>query len=261
MIHVGIDNHAATATLSGGSWSSDWPLTKLQSADLSAVARSSDATNASTVIQWDNGAAKNHDAVVLAAHNLSTSATIKLSLGTSAGGSQVYAGTDVAAYSVDDSDRNGISHIAVIMLPTTQSARYGKLEIKDSGNADGYVEVGYLWAGSGLRPTYNAAYGLQDRIIDHSESERTYGGRFLGNARRRYRQVSLVLEWVTLDEAEVIHRMQRVNGKVNPVLYLPSMESRENAQRYGFVGVMSELSPIQYPFYRMRSAPMLIEEL
>lgn len=259
-ILIGDRNWFASATLSGGSWSSDWPLTKMQSDDFSAPAISTDDATASTKFQWDFGAAKSVDAFLMPAHNLSTAALVKLSLGTSAGGSEVYAGSWVSAYSVTDADRNGTSHMVVIPFTTSQSARYGKLEIDDTANADGCVEIGYVWCGEGFRPAYNASYGLQDRLLDASEVDRTYNGRRLAASRRRWRSVSFVLEWLTHAEAARVHEMQRRYGITEPLAYLPDPASAETCQRYGFIGALSELSPIDYPYVSTRHAGFQIEE-
>ena len=260
-ILIGDRNWFASATLSGGSWNADWPLTKLQSDDLSAPAISADDLKASAQFQWDFGAAKSVDAFAMAAHNLTASALVKLSLGTTAGASDVYAGGWVSAYSVTDADRNGQSHMAVIPFTASKSARYGKLEIDDESNPDGRIEIGYVWCGEGFRPTYNAGYGLQDQIIDASEVDRLYNGRRVNAARRRWRAVSFALDWLTLTEGARIHEMQRRYGITEPLLYLPDPAVAETCQRYGFIGVAEELSPIEYPYYRTRSAAFRLEEL
>ena len=260
-ILIGDRNWFASATLSGGSWNADWPLTKLQSDDLSAPAISADDLKASAQFQWDFGAAKSVDAFAMAAHNLTTSALVKLSLGTTAGASDVHAGGWVSAYSVTDADRNGISHMVVVPFLAAKSARYGKLEIDDESNPDGRIEIGYVWCGEGFRPTYNAVYGLQDQIIDASEVDRMYNGRRVNAARRRWRGVSFVLEVLSHAESARAHEMQRRYGVTEPLLYLPNPASAETCQRYGFIGTAEELSPIEYPFFNNRRVALRLEEL
>ncbi len=65
--------------------------------------------------------------------------------------------------------------------------------------------------------------------------------------------MSFVIDHFTHAEAAYIHEMQRLLGTVNEVLYLPYPEDLGESQRYGFIGRLSELSAIEYPYFNSRS--------
>ena len=260
-ILIGDRNHFTTATLSGGSWLADAPLTELQLDDSSRTARSSDALVGSTLLQWDFASAKGVDGLQFTGHNLSTAAQYRLSLGTTAGASDVYSSGWVDVYAVTDDDRNGAEHAVMIPFVSAKSARYGKIEFDDTANAAGFVELTFAWVGEGWRPAHNAVYGLNDSIVDLSKRERTYGGRVIASTRRKFRKVSFSLPVLTHAEGDRVHETQRRLGTTGPVAWFPYPDSTERCQRFGMVGVVSELSPLAYPSYGLRSTGYTIEEL
>ncbi len=153
------------------------------------------------------------------------------------------------------------SFVAFSVLPSFVSGRYLTIEIDDTTNPDGYIQIGRFFVGSGIQPTYNMSYGLQDNLGDLSTGSMSESGSFWSIERRRLRDVSFVLDWVTLDQGDEIHDMQMTLGTVNEVLYIPYPDDLEKSQRYGFLGRLSELSPIEYPHYNNRSTAFKIKEL
>jgi hypothetical protein len=49
-------------------------------------------------------------------------------------------------------------------------------------------------------------------------------------------------------------------GTHGQAIYLPSLTDGAQTQRYGFLGRMSELSAIDYPYNRYRSLPLKLTE-
>lgn len=150
---------------------------------------------------------------------------------------------------------------AFIIAPDSFSARYVTIEINDPFNIDGYVQVGRLFAGGAIQPEYNAAMGLQDSWRDLSTIDAAESGAFWATERRRLRSVNFVLPYISTGEAAYLHEMQRQVGITGEVLYIPYPHDLGESQRYGFLGRLSELSAIDYPYYRIRSLPLKIEEL
>lgn len=143
----------------------------------------------------------------------------------------------------------------------TYSARYISVEINDTANADGYVQIGRLFVGGALQPTYNPAYGLQDGLKDLSTVDAAESGAMWGNEKRRIRYTSFVLAYTTPEEAAYLLEMQRSLGTTGEVLYIPYPADLGESQRWGYIGRMSELSPIDYPYPRVRSVPLKLEEI
>ena len=206
-------NRADAATLSGGSWLAARPLSNLQSRFLSKVARSSDATTASTLLDCDFGAAMAIRVVALRFTNLSLNATIKIQLRTAtAGGGTLVAGhSDFVAIwpamYAGSPDRQPTAEEAedlpklfLLVLEAEVEARFLRIEIVDTANADGYVELSRLWAGPAWQPERNFTYGAEFGLTDDTEtSESPAGAVFAGTTRKR-RTMSLSLDWLDLDE-------------------------------------------------------------
>lgn len=271
-------NRATAATITGGSWSASLPAQNVADKQMWKVARSTDDALASTKFTADFGAAKQVRCIALANHNLSAVATVRVTFGSTAGGYDIWDGGWQPAWrmSFDNlaewesatwwtgtaGDEYLRSPYAVTAIAgDTYSARYISVEINDTTNADGYVQIGRLFVGGALQPTYNPQYGLQDGLKDLSTVDAAESGAMWGNEKRRLRYTSFVLPYTTPAEAAYLHEMQRSLGTIGEVLYIPYPADPGESQRWGYIGRMSELSPIDYPYYRVRSIALKLEEI
>lgn len=250
----------ATTTLSNGSWSADAPQANLLTADVTETARTADAANASTIISWDLGSAMAIDAIAIPNHSMTTAAQHRLSLGSSAGGTEVHAGAQANVFLVSGDGRTGLDFMLVIPLPARPSARYGKLELFDAANPDGHLDLGRLVIAQGLIPAVNASWNLGNGWGSASRKARTDGGRRQSWSGRRWRYVELALDWLTDAEGDTVHDIQRVCGTDRDVLYLPDLDDAAACQRYGIWGPIDELSPIRYPMLDTRTVALRIED-
>lgn len=262
MANIGLfwDNLADAGSYTGGSWESALPASNVGVRGYADVARSTDAVATSTRFNVDNGSAVGVRALALVAHNLSVDAQVRWSRGTTSGGNEVYAGSWVDAWRFTPHTYNGMRHAFIWILDAATSARYDTIEIDDTTNADGYVQIGRLFLGSGFVPEVNAQYGLQDGLRDLSGIDRSDSGALWVTARRTLRTVSFLLPRLTLSEGDDIHELQRVCGTSQEVLYVPEVSNTAASQRYGFLGTMDDLSPLEYPHYRNRAAGFRLTE-
>lgn len=214
---LGVYNQADSGTFSAGDWSN---LSNVQSRDLFSVARSTDATTASTKFQIDLGSSKSIRCLSLHAHNLSSVATVTLKAGTSAGASDVLNSTGNDAYSVTfDDTRQFSSHYAVI-IDASVSARYWTVEITDTTNAAGYVEIGRVGLWQGLEPTNNMEWGVEYGVEDiFSDTAFSLGGDFFYEARGVKRTVNFGLNVLLDTEALHAHEISRIVGRTGEVLF------------------------------------------
>ena len=271
-------NRADAATITGGSWSGALPVTNLANREVWKVARSTDTLPASTKFNVDIGTSKPLRCFALANHNMSASATWRVTLGSTTGGDDIYDSGWISIWRMAFNDIvewesitwwTGVAgdeylrsqYAAMHAAPDIYTARYLTIEVNDAANVDGYVQIGRRFAGDALQPTYNPVYGLQDGMTDLSTTDAAESGAFWGTERRRMRYTSLVLGWVTPTEAQYIQEMQRSLGTLGEVLYIPYPADMGESQRWGYIGRMSELSPIEYPHYRTRSLPIKLEEI
>ncbi|MGQ3027877.1 MAG: hypothetical protein ACT7A5_16080 [Ferrovibrionaceae bacterium] len=206
---------------SGGNWSSSAGLIQLRNSYLSLRARSIDAETSSTVIDWDLGELCSIRAVIGLGHNLSRSARRRISLYSDAARTVLVAQApweDVipVIYSFGSLPYEHPSwfdgRIEPRLLrrypmpikaiwPSHQLARYGRLEIDDTANSDGYVELGRLIIAYGLQPTRGVSVPNDLNWMDElSRVTVTAGGALNVIERPRYREASVTIENLPEDE-------------------------------------------------------------
>lgn len=273
MLGLFYPNRATPAAVaSNGSWLTALPALNACDPLIAKVARSTNALASSTKIGLDLGASRVLRAFSLVNHNLSATAQWRVLLGTTSGGSDVYSGTltdwliasgfepGLVASGMEDAEYLREGTAAFLVLPQNYAARHVTFEIVDTANVDGYVQIGRVFAGGGFLSTYNAKYGLQDGWIDMSTANYSESGSLWATPRRRVRKVAFVLEALTPAQGEQLHEMQRVLGTVDEVLYVPEVGDPAATQRFGMLGTLSEMTPLEYPYYRLRALPLTVRQ-
>lgn len=278
-ILIGFGNRVDAATLSGGGWRAALPLANLQDRRPTRVARSLDASPGNTFVSIDLGSARPVRAVGIVNHNLSQAATLRLRASLASDLSAPQHDETIPAWSLTfDEDLpweadnwwtgtagdEYVRHPWVVawMLPATISPRYLRIDIDDPGNPDGYVQLGRLFVGPAFQPALNASYGLADQWQDTGSTERGLSGAVFATAGRRYRTTQMTLDWLEAgDEASRWWEMQRAAGRTGEVLYLPYPHDRQQTQRYGYLGVLRELSALEYPYFNVRKSALSLEEI
>lgn len=257
---LGHINLVEAATLAGGDWETALPITNAATRDLAEVARSSDALEASTQFTIDHGSAKTRRALALKFHNLSSAASITWSLGSTPGGSEV-ATLTADAWQFTPTSFDGRRNEIILILPAAYSARYDLVEISDTGNADGYVEIGYVYTCNLFVPRYGLERaGTSSAIVDRSVVERYRSGVPWVDAQRKVRAQTVRFPALVADEGDTMHEIMRVAGVSEPVLYVPDVTDAAASQRYGFVGSIDELTPLENPFFRGQGAAFRLTE-
>lgn len=274
---IGWPNRAPGAVLSGGSWTT---LGNLNNSDYWRVARSTNANVGSTIISIDLGAIYPLRAIAFAAHNLSQSSSWRVKLGSTANSNDIYdsgnqgvwAMSFGADYQWEDqfwwegytaSDDYGNSpHLACWPLPNWYSARYARIEIADTANPAGYVQIGKLFIGGGVQPAIGVGYdGLSESWTDASDLVTSASGDESFVPKRRLRQAQVRFGHITAGaEFQALYEMQRRQGLSGEVLFLPEPNNIAECQRRGFIGRLAELSPIEYPYYQRRGLALNIKE-
>lgn len=258
MIGLCVTNRLASATLSGGSWGASTGRDYLKTRDEAYSARTSDATNASTKFIVDHGSAVARRVLSLRCHNLSSAAQIRWSVGTSSGGNEVATTGQVDCWRFTPLAYDGRDHEVLIVLPASATGRYDYVELFDSSNADGYVDIGQAWIGPlDFTPTFNAIYGLKHTLKSMSTKERSAGGKLWTEQQRSVRGVQMALEAMESANGNALHELQRYVGTTEQMLYLPSLTDHAEIQRHGWLGTFDEMSALDYPYYSRNSMPLV----
>lgn len=257
---LALPNRAYEAVFSGGSWAPSMPAGHAGMKEMALRARSTNAASTSTVLLLDLGAARALRFFGLYRHNLSSAATWAVSIGTTSGGADVYAGSALTAWPMEasqgtlatlgmeqDSWRTAEDWISPIVLPAYYTGRYVKVEIFDTGNAAGYVQT-RVWASGGLIPARAPALGLEHSRTPLSGQTRADGGAKWFSRRRAPRTARLVIDQVVAADAVVMREIERICDTTDDLLYLSDIDDLATCQRDSFVGNLSRLSGLQYPY-------------
>ena len=252
-IVLGYSNQIDTATLSGGSWNASYPLTNLQNRYLSQKARTTNALAASSVINLDLGAAQTIGVVALVAHNLTTSATVRIQ-GSSAADQSValYDSTALAAYSGND---YALSFTAV-------SARYWRISISDTGNPAGYVQLGRVFIGWRFSPANNIDWNPKLAVESKTGVMESLGGPEYFDERTTRRLFTGEWSWLSDPEAyNFLLAIQRSHD-VSREVYLIADDTDTNYRGIrNFLARFRQLSPIEWPYVGQHTCGVELGEL
>jgi len=213
---IGWPIHSDDGTLAGGSWETALPVTNLQDERVAKVARSSDATTASTVIDVDLGSAQPIFVLALVGHNLSDSADIQVrgDDSTAFGSPDYNTGTVGAIVTAAQAlDWGDLTRTWVHVCSAVATARYWRVNIYDTGNSDGYVQAGRVVIAQGWQPTINMDYGAQFGVQTYTQEVLSDGGAAFYAERRNRRTVECAIQ--DLPEAEALDSWYHFQRRVD----------------------------------------------
>lgn len=141
--------------------------------------------------------------------------------------------------------RAGFQSPLIHILPSAVNMRYWKVEIGDTGNPDGYVQIGRLFLAQGWRPGINYAFGAELGYQDPTLVETSLSGAEFFDVRSRYRAFGFELQFMTGAESYgYALELQRLAGISGEVLLVPDSDDAANMPRRAFVGRLQQLSTI-----------------
>mgnify|MGYP001562811584 CR=1 FL=1 len=279
---IGFPNRIDSATLSGGSWSATLPRANIQNKVLGKVARSSDAALASTKFDMDLGAAKNIRLISVINHNCSLASLIRIRGASDSGFTAVLYDSgwvDVWApvYSslvleweddnwwdgkYTDEQRAGYTSTFVQAMAANVLARYWRIEIDDTANAAGYVQIGRVFIGSAWQPVYGMDFGATLGWETKTAIQEALGGAEYFQRRTPYRVAQFQTNLMSIDEGlGNAFDIQRRAGIDAEVLWVQDPADTLHALRRRFLGRMRQLSPMLYPYANAHSTAFEIKEL
>lgn len=189
-------DRSLNASFSGGSWNTAYPLTNLNLPDLAYKTRSVDALAASTKFDFYMGASYKLRVLAIIGHNISVGATIRCRFSTvSDFATNVYDSGTIDVYpnyydttSLDwghpvltankpsTADAIAMRYPIFFVAPAAVTGAYGRVEITDTTNVDGYVEISRCFVSPGLQPTVNMNIGASSGLIGRTKVESSLNG-------------------------------------------------------------------------------------
>lgn len=283
-ITFGYPNRADETTLSGGSWETTLPLANLKDRIIAHVARSTDDATSSTKFDIDLGKSRMIGLFALAGHNLSVDATIKITGATSqanltsspfytTGWIDVWPTGAIPLDMLEWEDDNfwlgtitaearAAYNTPFIKAITKNSLRWWRVEIDDTTNPDGYVQVGRLFLSDSWTPTYNMSYGASLAVEDPGSVEESEGGTEFFDVRAKFRTLNLDLDFVSENEAYArILEIQRQLGTRGELLVIPDPDDTNNGFRRNMLGRLVKIEPIVNTFTQYYKVSIEIKEI
>lgn len=283
-IFLAWQNRTDEGALSGGSWLSALPLTNLQNRQVQKVARSNGVTAAATKFDIDLGQARSIGVIGLVVHNISVSGTVRITASDSAAFTTLYYDsgavaawpsgvipTDLLEWEDDNfwlgtlsqQARAGYQSPFILRLPSIQNMRYWRVEIVDTGNSDGYIQIGRLFMARGWTPNVNYSYGSGLGFQDPTPVDTSLSGAEYFDIRSKYRVMTFTLPYITDTEAySYALELQRLAGVSGEILVMPDGGTSLTTQpQRSFVGRLRQIGAIKQPNPTAYSVDFEVKEL
>jgi len=277
------DSSYKTTSVSGGDWDSALSLNNLKDRALSTVARSTDTSYTSTVIDLDLALGRPISLFTISNHNFSQNATIKLTGSNNSDySSPVYETAELDVWPVfypsgslpwgysgvwsgvlSNEETDGYNMQFIHVLPTATWARYWKVEIFDLDNTDGYVEMSRVSLWQAWQPLLNMNYGSTLGWETDTPSDQSLSGTSYFDRRDPKRVCNLTLEFIKYDVAITKpFEMARKLGKDGELFFVfDPDDSQGDMFRRSFLANMSELSPLEFPVYSYNTQVLSLKEI
>lgn len=277
-------NHVNEATVSGGGWEQALPLAQVLDPTPSEIARSTDLTPGNTQMRLTIKRYRPIGVVALYAHNLSASATWRVTVFFDGAGTEqawqsgwvrvwpaVYATSELEweydnfwGGEMSDDDRESFTPRARLFLPSVKVARTVHIEVNDPGNPAGYVSIGRVFIADAWQPEYNMSFGGQWGYDDGTTVEEADDPN-----RTEYFDIKTPKRTVTfsldhLNKEEGFRRMlamQRKLGTHSEVLFAESSGDSPESFATTIIGRLSQLNPLNHPHVASYTNAVAIKEI
>jgi hypothetical protein len=267
------------------SWADDASLTATSEAGNMTVDRLQDpllgrrwrsTSTADQVITIDLGEDRAVSAICLYSHNLSFDATVRLEAADDAAFTAPLVfdetwdavlpthGLGEGALGMDGLggyDADGWEIPYVLQWIDRTIARYWRVTLSDSTNADGYLQIGRLLLGDYLTTEVNIDWGLESGWRTSRRQRRTRSGALRADSRPSYRVARLSWSWLDEIEGAEMHELQRLRGRSGDLLlsvYPGADDTTETLTT--LLGMLTEWSPIRRPNVAQRGMSATFEE-
>jgi hypothetical protein len=259
-------NLVNSATLSGGSWEANYPITNLQTDKLGEVARTLNDNNVTITATF--GVDKTIGCVALANHNLSVDGRVGITVKDSLGNIlDSPTGGNLAPYI--DSDRNTL--LCWFMNANLSNIRSVNITLADINNPSNYFTIGRLFIGRYYQPSVNVEFGdASHGRIDLSDNKKSINGVKWHRDRAKLRTASIGLNHLSETEMLDVDNIIQYSGTTNEVIYAfkrpdyiinNGLIQDELSYKRTFIANLSTLDALNSPFLNRYSAQLNFEEI
>lgn len=254
-------DYAAAGSVAGGSFLGTMPLANAQTPDPGEVARTINASPASSTFVVNIGSSSPVGGIAVTNGNFSYGATYAITgSNSSAFTSLVYDSGVVPIPGASDDWPELVCFAAI--LPTDQSAQFWRIAISDPSNPAGYVQFGRVIVGRAFRPSINYEYGAE---FSHEPIYRRVTS--VGGAQWDWdlnRRRGLRVNFGNLAESELfddVDRMRRICGASGHVFVYPDPDDTNRFQRRSFLATLKSPPPIVQASFQLGTTAIDCEEV
>lgn len=147
---------------------------------------------------------------------------------------------------ITEEERESFQSPYLYRLPKIVNLRYWRVEVLDTLNPDGYVEIGRLFMAAGWTPSVNYSYGATLGYTDSTPIATSLSGAEFFDNRPRPREQRFTIQCLTETEAKKrALDMERVAGISGEVLVVPDGGEDPSLQPIqSFVGRLKQISGV-----------------
>ncbi len=229
--------------LSGGSWA--LPLSNLKDPRPSKKARSVNAGSTSTRFNVYLGPVATFRGLHLTNTNLSPSALYRITWFAddfvTASGDTGWVG--IPGYPADDPDDIGVSIFH--LFTDSVAARYWTFELKDEGNAVGFVEIGRLCMMDCWQPPYNFGENNAEGAEPNTQRQNSLGGVGYFNRRKPARYFSFAFGQLPSEQIPTLRRIRKICNIDRQIVVIPDPTDTANFNDRCFLATLKQMPELQ----------------
>jgi len=279
-VKIGFRDWTSEVTWSGGSWETDYPVSNVGDIEQARVARSTDATEASTQLIGTLSSERPMQLFGIVLPNASINAQFRIKR-------RDNTGTEISdsgwiniypeAYSMGEllweDDNFWLQTYASDQIAGQSFTRpydtgdFSKTKefdilISDTGNSDGYLDIAYVSASEAWQSSLNIAYGAQHSFQQRSKVVQSRGGTKTFDRLPKPRRVSATIDILPHDEAMgQQYELQRQLDITEAFLWHPYPDQPKHWLRTTFIARQRELTPIERAVFERDAISFEFEEV
>jgi hypothetical protein len=151
-----------------------------------------------------------------------------------------------------------------VWIPIPATCTSLLIEIVDTGNSDGYIEVSRLVIGPYWSPKFNTSFGLSTSFKDLSTNSRTESGDLITNRNVRYRSMNFDMQYLTPDDRTSFTKILKGIGVAKGLfisLFPNNSDDFNKEHSHQIYGKLSQIADINHPLFGVYSTTVDIEEV
>lgn len=158
--------------------------------------------------------------------------------------------------------RAGFQSPFIYRLQQAVSYRYWRIEVLDTTNSDGHVQIGRLFMARGWQPTINFSYGAGLRYEDPTPVDVSLSGAEYFDQRSKFRVFGFQFEYLSETDAYAYAlELQRLAGISGEVLVIPDTDLGGQQPLRSFVGRLRQIGAVTQPYPSTYSVAFEVKEL